>query len=488
MNMYVVTPIAGAVIGYFTNWLAIKMLFRPYNEVKIANVKLPFTPGLIPSERYVISKNIGNTISTHLLTEKVIHDYINKNIDLSKLLEELEPEIKKLKEQNLTVDSLLELIFKENKNILIFEFQNNLTTYVNTFLNSALFDSYLEQSINIIIDSISIKEIDLNKILSSNTELNNILINFVKNEITKNSINGILCSLQNSQAKLDDYVDSSSLNSIINKLTFFGRDHLLNLLKNNDYTNEKLKEIVFKIVDANVSGLAAMFVNKENIYEQIHSSIITYIETEENVEVLSNYFCNCYQNILANTFEENLNKFSDETINNVTSFIHCIMNNEDFIKKIIFEFTINLQKTKPMQLNELLTKVDVDYKLKVNTFLAKKIKNLLETKKEIHFSILTKLLLSIKINTFINILEKNKNFLIEKSSYLINLAIPYAIKKINVSEITEEQMNKFDISELESLIQSIAKKELRAITYVGALLGFIIGLIPAIIQILDKSF
>ena len=41
-------PIIGGVIGYCTNWLAIKMLFRPYNEIKIRGRVLPFTPGIIP--------------------------------------------------------------------------------------------------------------------------------------------------------------------------------------------------------------------------------------------------------------------------------------------------------------------------------------------------------------------------------------------------------------------------------------------------------
>ena len=39
-------PLIGAVIGYFTNYLAVKMLFRPLHPVKIGNWTLPFTPAL----------------------------------------------------------------------------------------------------------------------------------------------------------------------------------------------------------------------------------------------------------------------------------------------------------------------------------------------------------------------------------------------------------------------------------------------------------
>ncbi|NET52465.1 MAG: DUF445 family protein, partial [Merismopedia sp. SIO2A8] len=47
--LLVVPPIVGGVIGYFTNDLAIQMLFRPYNAIYVGDRKLPFTPGLIPS-------------------------------------------------------------------------------------------------------------------------------------------------------------------------------------------------------------------------------------------------------------------------------------------------------------------------------------------------------------------------------------------------------------------------------------------------------
>ena len=41
-------PAIGAVIGYCTNYIAVKMLFRPLKPIKIGNRTLPFTPGIIP--------------------------------------------------------------------------------------------------------------------------------------------------------------------------------------------------------------------------------------------------------------------------------------------------------------------------------------------------------------------------------------------------------------------------------------------------------
>ena len=61
-------PLVGGVIGYFTNDLAISMLFRPYRPIYIGRVKLPFTPGLIPSNQSRLAKRIADTIMGSLLT------------------------------------------------------------------------------------------------------------------------------------------------------------------------------------------------------------------------------------------------------------------------------------------------------------------------------------------------------------------------------------------------------------------------------------
>ena len=59
---------AGAIIGYFTNDLAIKMLFRPYKPIYLGKRKLPFTPGLIPSNQERLAQKISDTIMGSLLT------------------------------------------------------------------------------------------------------------------------------------------------------------------------------------------------------------------------------------------------------------------------------------------------------------------------------------------------------------------------------------------------------------------------------------
>lgn len=67
-------PIVGGIIGYFTNDIAIKMLFRPYRPIHLGKRRLPFTPGLIPSNQERLAKRISDTIMGSLLTPEELQN------------------------------------------------------------------------------------------------------------------------------------------------------------------------------------------------------------------------------------------------------------------------------------------------------------------------------------------------------------------------------------------------------------------------------
>jgi uncharacterized membrane protein YheB (UPF0754 family) len=69
---WVVPIIVGAVIGYVTNDIAIKMLFRPLAEKRIFGIRVPFTPGILPKNRHKLAVSLGNTVARELLNEDVL--------------------------------------------------------------------------------------------------------------------------------------------------------------------------------------------------------------------------------------------------------------------------------------------------------------------------------------------------------------------------------------------------------------------------------
>ncbi|HHT7238754.1 MULTISPECIES: DUF445 domain-containing protein [Bacillus] len=71
LNMLTTTGL-GAIIGGYTNHLAIKMLFRPHRPIYIGKFQVPFTPGLIPKRRDELAVQLGKMVVEHLLTPEGI--------------------------------------------------------------------------------------------------------------------------------------------------------------------------------------------------------------------------------------------------------------------------------------------------------------------------------------------------------------------------------------------------------------------------------
>lgn len=57
----------GGIIGAFTNYIAIKMMFRPYSEKRVFGFVIPFTPGIIPKRQNDLAKAIGKVVSDNLV-------------------------------------------------------------------------------------------------------------------------------------------------------------------------------------------------------------------------------------------------------------------------------------------------------------------------------------------------------------------------------------------------------------------------------------
>lgn len=73
--------------------------------------------------------------------------------------------------------------------------------------------------------------------------------------------------------------------------------------------------------------------------------------------------------------------------------------------------------------------------------------------------------------------EKLSNVIMSLYEKLVTDKLPLLIEKLDIAGTVEEQVANFDADQLEQMIFGIMKKELRAIVYLGALLGFILGCI-----------
>jgi len=109
----------GAVIGYVTNYIAIKLLFKPYKPVKFYGFTV-FPQGVIPREKEALAKKVGEVVKEYILSENEIKEILNT------------PEVKKEIEKFL--DSKLEDIL--NKKVTDFLTKEEIIEKLSQFIEN----------------------------------------------------------------------------------------------------------------------------------------------------------------------------------------------------------------------------------------------------------------------------------------------------------------------------------------------------------------
>lgn len=148
-------PCIGALIGYATNKIAIRMLFRPLHPWYIWGVRVPMTPGVIPAKRRQLAVNIGEMVGRHLLTSKDIGAAVSEEPFQEHLMTLVERHVDRI--CRLELGTLPEIIpgrFKFYFKVGIRNLKSQLGEGINGYLADELFEaqitSWIEQHIDII--------------------------------------------------------------------------------------------------------------------------------------------------------------------------------------------------------------------------------------------------------------------------------------------------------------------------------------------------
>lgn len=142
-------PLIGAVIGYITNDIAIRMLFRPRTAKYFLGKKIPFTPGLIPKEKARIAVSIGDAISKNLMNREVLEKTLLSTEMVDKIGKGIDDFINTQQCNNEMVQEFLRhYLSKEDIGII----QKNLSSDLSSQIHSALSSAQLGTKIaNIVI-------------------------------------------------------------------------------------------------------------------------------------------------------------------------------------------------------------------------------------------------------------------------------------------------------------------------------------------------
>lgn len=393
---YIIPMAVGAVIGYITNWFAIKMLFRPHYEKRIFGIRLPFTPGLIPKEKSRIARSTGHTIGEYLLSPEIIIESVSNNGNDKKFEKWVKKNILKLKESNLSIRDLFSNLEEGKFEKTLDGIENSIVKFVELEVEkwSSGPGNYGENQEH------NEKQIDLeDQVVQQNHHEQNNGKMAIKELLPGDVI-----------IKIREYIDNHN-EDIVEVLRYSFRTPSIEF---------KIKSSITEIVSQNVSKIITRFVSEEIIVDKIYKIMENYLYNPR-----SNGDINFALNISIDKLLENEIPM-DKVYEGVSNVIYH--NIRDFVDKPISEILGNVEE-------EMVDKIANFSRLSFEWFV------------------------------------KNK--------------LPDIVELFNISKIIEDEINAFDVAFAEELILEIASKELKAITWLGALLGGIMGILMPFLSALS---
>lgn len=184
MNNFItilILTIVGGLIGWITNILAIKLLFRPIKPIKIPILNIEIL-GLIPKRKNEIAANIGEVISNELLSMDDILDQALSNSNGENF--------------NSYITDKIKNIINEKLNIIPMPFRIMAAPYIDEILNKEVPNAVDEISIDLLDkakENVNIQEIVEEKINQLDLEkLEDIIIKVAKKELKHIEILGLV--------------------------------------------------------------------------------------------------------------------------------------------------------------------------------------------------------------------------------------------------------------------------------------------------------
>ena len=153
---FIAAPVLGGIIGYITNDIAIRMLFRPRNAVYIGGRRLPFTPGLIPRQKSRIAVSLGRIVSAQLMNRETIEATIRSPESVASVYAMFEKLMEKWKNDERTVRERLNTLFDDEEiDRYALSLQENLTdSIVKKALEADIGETLLRREKTVILHGI----------------------------------------------------------------------------------------------------------------------------------------------------------------------------------------------------------------------------------------------------------------------------------------------------------------------------------------------
>ncbi len=502
---WILPPLLGAIIGFITNAIAIGMLFRPYTEKKIFKMRIPFTPGILPRQRYSFAESVGNMVQSQLLTEDAlrmqtatpafnesVHKYVkNFTRDLLELTPASIAEQVSPGKQDRKIQDLLNKFWTQLKKSPI---ADNLVNDIMVFALELIGSRKISE-----FGSIG-KQLGKNPVakLLSGDNLKNAVLYYVDtiscNILGSNPYIGDFLSEQKEEKILStlDIIYPYLLHSLVRwlrhkktfkELTFRGRIIVKNIINKlntlqkfivtaGQYDKtiaDKMDEIIRDIINQ-IENSGNSPENKNNIFSSISSEIKT-LREKYLLDLIGDKSLLVQKTI--HNFAEYLLDSIIRELNNPKALKPAILKGDETVRELLAAFT-------DLTWDELMDRLTEGVREGIrNTELIGLSGNIMDIVKNIFESR--------KHEPVRALLGISENFKDELDQYLcvqvisvINKKVPEILDSINVKDLVVDKINSLDIKNVEKILLSVIQKHLKWINIFGAFLGALIGMIQII--------
>ncbi|MDA1611123.1 DUF445 family protein [Bacillus cereus] len=365
----------GAIIGGFTNHLAIKMLFRPHRPMYIGKFQVPFTPGLIPKRRDELAVQLGKMVVEHLLTPEGIGKKLTNEEFQKGLIHWAQVEVDKVMANEQPLRHMLEKwdvahVEKEATE----KIEQVITEKIQAFLEEYYTYTW-EQAL-----PHSVHEKIENAIPNVSAFILKRAIHFFESEEGKSRLSKMI----------DDF--------------FASRGALLNLV--------------------------GMFLGNVSVVDRVQPEVIKFLGQDGTKQLLTD--------VLQKEWE----KLKGRDVKELETFVE-----------------------KEMIVSSILSAVKVEET--VSKFLNQSVQQVCEPVRE-------------------TIIEKIVPGVVTKGLEWGAENVESILHNLHLAEIVQQEVSTFSTERLEDLVLSITKNELKMITYLGALLGGMIGIVQGLLLLFLK--
>ncbi|MCI5776983.1 MAG: DUF445 family protein [Bacteroidales bacterium] len=145
---FIAPPVVGGVVGYFTNDLAIRMLFRPLKPVYIFGHKLPMTPGMIPKNKERLAAGIGDMVSGKLMSSDVLAETLLSPEMLDKVRGKVTDFVAKQRQNNTPISmALAQLIGADTVTSVVDTVKSSVDQRITEKMSDPSLSEFVTQSI-----------------------------------------------------------------------------------------------------------------------------------------------------------------------------------------------------------------------------------------------------------------------------------------------------------------------------------------------------